>query len=255
VSRCRFDLHVGIDYSGASTVTRRQSGLQLCVSSPDGVVAVPPPEPKRTRWTRKGIAAFLLDLCRQDATVIIGIDHALSFPQSYFDRTQLADWNTFLADFCAHWPTHLGGNTVQALREGNPRSDSPDELRLTERWTSSAKSVFRFDVQGQFTNSTHAALPWVAYLREQLGDRLHLWPFDGWSVPTGKHALVEVYSSIFRNRYPHDGRTIDQQDAYSAARWLSEVDAGGRLEHYLNPPLSADEASQARREGWIIGIT
>src|SRR5262249_54846432 len=41
--------------------------------------------------------------------------------------------------------------------------------------------------------STHAGIPWLRFLRKNLGDRVHFWPFDGWKVPPGKSAVVEVY--------------------------------------------------------------
>ena len=55
--------------------------------------------------------------------------------------------------------------------------------RLTEERAGSAKSVFHFDVPGTVAKSTHAGLPWLRYLRQKLGDRIHFWPFDGWEIP------------------------------------------------------------------------
>jgi hypothetical protein len=62
--------------------------------------------------------------------------------------------------------------------------------RVTEQRVGSAKSVFHFDVQGSVAKSTHAGIPWLLYLRRQLGARLHFWPFDGWSIPERKSAVV-----------------------------------------------------------------
>jgi hypothetical protein len=48
-------------------------------------------------------------------------------------------------------------STVDIVRDRNPqRSGKRNELRLTERGTSSPKSVFRFDVQGKVARSTRA---------------------------------------------------------------------------------------------------
>jgi len=60
------------------------------------------------------------------------------------------------------------------------RTGSTSELRLYEQWTSSAKSVLRFDMQGSVAKSTHAGIPWLRFLRQRLGDKLFFWPFDGW---------------------------------------------------------------------------
>jgi hypothetical protein len=54
----------------------------------------------------------------------------------------------------------------------------------------------------------------LRFLREQMGAQLFFWPFDGWQPPDGVSVIVEVYPSIFRNRYPKNGRTPDDRDAY-----------------------------------------
>ena len=125
---------------------------------------------------------------------------------------------------------------------------------MTEKWTSSAKSVFLFEVQGSVAKSTHAGLPWLLHIREKVGDLVHFWPFDGWQVANNKNVIIEVYPSIFRNRYSREDRTADQQDACAIARWLTEMDDCGFFERYFHPPLN-DEAKQvADLEGWILGI-
>lgn len=129
-----------------------------------------------------------------------------------------------------------------------------NEFRLCERWTSSAKSVFRFDCQGQVAKSTHASIPWLWHVRRMVGDRVHFWPFDGWRIPNGKSAIVEVYPSIFRSRYLREGRSADEQDTFATARWLRETSERGILDRYLDPPLTAEERELAELEGWILGI-
>ena len=52
--------------------------------------------------------------------------------------------------------------------------------RLTEERARGAKSVFHFDVQGAVAKSTHAGIPWLRFIRQQRGARVHFWPFDGW---------------------------------------------------------------------------
>jgi len=134
------------------------------------------------------------------------------------------------------------------------RIGSAKEFRLCERWTSSAKSVFHFDVQGSVAKSTHAGIPWLKRIRDECGDAVHFWPFDGWSPAAGKTVIAEVYPSIFRNRFEREGRTVDAQDAYAVARWLAECSARGSLERYFNPPLTIEERRVAEREGWILGV-
>lgn len=251
----RFHRHVGIDYSGAGTPESPQSGLQVYMAQHGNEPGKIRLKLNRTgRWDRAMVADFVAELGRQPQPVIVGIDHAFSFPTSYMDRYGLSDWDAFLEDFCHHWPTGDEGVTVDSLRKANRRTGAPDEFRLTDNWTSSAKSVFRFDVPGQVAKSTHAGIPWLAFIRQELGDRVHFWPFDGWDVPEGKSMIAEVYPSIFRHRFPVEDRNADEQDAYVTARWLLESDERGILDRYLHPSLTADERHRAGVEGWILGI-
>ena len=135
------------------------------------------------------------------------------------------------------------------------RTGRTDEFRLCERWTSSAKCVFQFDMQGSVAKSSHAGIPWLKQIRETVDERVHFWPYDGWTPSAGKAVIAEVYPSIFRNRYPREGRTADEQDAYAVARWLAETAARGALARYFEPPLTLPERIVADREGWILGVT
>jgi hypothetical protein len=265
-----FELYIGIDYSGAETPTSRLKALQVYAARPGGL-----PEkqlsPARTRngqpanWTRAEIAGWLIALARQGVCFIAGIDHAFSFPSSYFERYGLTTWEQFLDDFVDHWPTDSEHVYVDSIRMGMPfdeegpapgaRIGQPNELRLSERWTSSAKSVFQFDIQGSVAKSSHAGIPWLKRIREAVGERVHFWPYDGWTPTKGKSVIAEVYPSILRNRYPREGRWSDEQDAYAVSRWLSETAARGALDRYMEPPLTREERLVADREGWILGIT
>lgn len=266
-----FDCLIGIDYSGAKTPTCRLPGLQIYAAqaASGGVEAWASPtrsnNGQRVNWTRREVAERLLQEVKKGTRFLAGVDHGFSMPMSYFARYGLESWPEFLADFVHHWPTHGDHVYVDFVRDGNvfrsgdapppgTRTGTSDEFRLTERWTSSAKSVFQFDVQGSVAKSTHAGIPWVKWLREEAGDRLHVWPFDGWSIPADKAVLVEVYPSIFRNRYEREGRTPDQQDAYATARWMREMQGRGLLDGYFAPPLTLAERAVADLEGWIFGV-
>jgi hypothetical protein len=267
----QFDLFIGIDYSGAETPTSRLKALQVYAAQPGQT-----PEKQFSRaisnngrpcnWTRKEIAAWLIELAKQNVRYIAGIDHGFSFPLSYFERHHLANWSQFLDDFVRHWPTDRDHMYIDFIRDGaihdwpdwpgpGLRDGKASEFRLCERWTSSAKSVFHFDVQGAVAKSTHAGIPWLKRIRETVGDRVHIWPFDGWQPPASKSVIAEVYPSIFRNRFERDGRTPDEQDAYAVCRWLSESASRGALARYLDPPLTLPERRIADREGWILGVT
>ena len=104
--------------------------------------------------------------------------------------------------------------------------------------------------------STHAGLPWLLWLREMPAgrSRVHFWPFDGFEVPNGKSVVAEVYPSLYRRRFPVNGRTADEHDAWSVAAWMREADRRGRLDNYFVPPLSLPERRRAELEGWILGV-
>lgn len=265
-----FDLFIGIDYSGARTPTCRIKGLQMYAAKPGGQPErqfSPAPSNNNVpcNWTRAEIASHLMDLARQGVRYIAGIDHGFSFPVGYFERYGLKSWPQFLDDFVRYWPTDDDHVYVDFVRDGNlarkgklppgERVGRATEFRLCERWTSSARSVFHFDVQGQVAKSTHAGIPWLKRIREEAGEHVHIWPFDGWMPAEGKALIAEVYPSVFRNRYPREKRTADEHDAYAVSRWLTESAARGVLGRYFDPSLTVHERALAAREGWILGIT
>jgi hypothetical protein len=261
----KFDGYIGIDYSGAKTAEHRLPGLQAYRSEANVEPRVVRPAGSGKNWSRAALANWLLDQLHCGGSMLIGIDHCFSFPLSYFERYELDSWPAFLDDFCRHWPTDQPGCTVDSIRNGSwwckrekprdERTGTSHEFRLCERWTSSAKSVFQFDMQGTVAKSSHTGSPWLRYLRENIGDELFFWPFDGWEPSAGVSVIAEVYPSVFRNRYDRAGRSVDEHDAYSVARWLADSDRQAILAGYFNPPLTAPERRVAAREGWILGIS
>jgi hypothetical protein len=256
-----FGCFVGIDYSGAETPTSSLKGLRVywaeCVSLP---VEVQPPQSPRTYWTRRGIAAWLVELLKGERPALVGIDHGFSFPVQYFDKYHLPhDWPAFLDDFQRHWPTDEDRTTVEVLRQPNEseqggRLGEASWRRLTEERAGAAKSVFQFDVQGSVAKSTHAGLPWLRYLRNQLGDRVHFWPLEGWEVPAERSVIAEVYPSLWRHEFAREDRTSDQHDAFAVATWLQRAGHSGALGDCLNPALTQEERVRASIEGWILGV-
>ena len=98
-------------------------------------------------------------------------------------------------------------------------------------------------------------IPWLRYLRRQLGNRLHFWPFDGWAIPAGRSAVVEIYPRLWSHSFAREDRTADQHDAYSVAAWMRRADLDGSLARFLDPSLTPAERATAEIESWILGIT
>ena len=256
-----FQRYIGIDYSGAETADSSCKGIRVFMAEGSGEPAQvqPPPSPRRY-WTRRGLAEWLCEELAVDTPTIVGIDHAFSFPLAYFEKYRLpSDWQGFLEDFHHYWPTDAPHTYVCFIREdphgrGKWRTGERTWLRLTERWTATAKSVFGFGVQGEVATSTHAGLPWLLYLRKQCKRPVHFWPFDGWEIPEGKSVVAEVYPSLWTRRFPREDRDGDEQAAYAAASWLQRADRDGSLGGFLNPNLTAEERGIAKIEGWILGV-
>ncbi len=256
----KFDRYIGIDYSGAATASTSLKGLRIYAAElmQTPVEIFPPPGPRKF-WTRRGVAEWLAAQLRDGGATLVGIDHAFSFPLRYFETHRIpGGWPEFLDDFQRHWPTDAEQVRVEDIRrglhgDGASRGGDARWRRLTEQ-RCRAKSVFHFDVQGSVAKSTHAGLPWLRHLRQQLGPRVHFWPFDGWAPPPGCSVMAEVYPSLWSKGLPTDDRTPDQHDAFSVAHWVRQTDALDALGSYFRPQLSSTERNQAMLEGWILGI-
>ncbi|MGR8978762.1 MAG: hypothetical protein ACU84H_01545 [Gammaproteobacteria bacterium] len=255
-----FERYFGIDYSGAQTPNSSLKGLRVYTAHRATMPAevLPPPGPRKY-WTRRGIAEWLVERLTEKIPTLVGIDHSFSFPLRYFEvHHLLPDWPSFLEDFQRHWPTDGDHTYVDFVRDGivgngAERTGDPRWRRMAEE-RARAKSVFQFDVQGQVAKSTHAGLPWLRFLRQRLTGRVHFWPFDGWTIPPGRSAIVEAYPSLYKHGFPSEDRNPDQHDAYCIAAWMRRADLNGQLAKFLNPNLTAPERSVAEVEGWILGV-
>jgi len=255
-----FSRYIGIDYSGAKMPTASLKGLRVYMTDGEAppIEVQPPPSPRKY-WTRQGVAHWLVERLSEDIPTLVGIDHGFSFPLSYFDAHGLVhDWPEFLEDFQRHWPTdddiYVDFVRQGIVGNGAARSGNTRWRRLTEKRAGGAKSVFHFDVQGSVAKSTHSGIPWLRHIRHELGDQVHFWPFDGWDIPKGHSAVLEVYPALWSRSFPRQGRTGDQHDAFSIAVWMSRADNDGTLADFLRPSLSDEERDAASVEGWILGV-
>ena len=140
---------------------------------------MPPPPSPRKYWTRRGVAEWLVERIAESAPTLVGIDHGFSFPLRYFEVHTLApEWPAFLDDFQHHWPTDDDHTYVDFVRDGAfgsgaARMGNARWRRVTEERAGGAKSVFHFNVQGSVAKSTHAGIPWLRFMRQRLGGRVH----------------------------------------------------------------------------------
>ncbi len=256
----QFARYFGIDYSGAQTPGSSLPELRVYVATPaEPPAEIPPPPSPRKYWTRRGIAEWLVAELRAGPPTLVGLDHGFSFPLRYFEVHWIPpDWSEFLEDFQQHWPTDGDNMYVDFIRDGlhgngAARTGESRWRRLTEE-RCGAKSVFHFDVKGSVAKSTHAGLPWLRFIRLELGARVHCWPFDGWVPPAGRSVIAEVYPALWNRAVAPEGRNPHQHDAYSIARWMRQADAAGTLGGCFEPPLHPAERGIAQVEGWILGL-
>jgi hypothetical protein len=253
-----FQTYIGIDYSGAKTAISRLKGLRVCKATRNAEpTIVKSIVGENWNWTRKDLAHWCLEQLKRDDPTIIGIDHGFSFPVSYMKRYQISNWDQFLEDFQKHWPTDQEDSSVEGLRDGNQRIGHQSEFRITENWTASVQSVFKLDGAGTVGKSTHCGIPWLRYIRRNAdsNNRPFFWPFDGFTIPSNKSVIVEIFPSIFRKRYPKKKNyTADEHDAMCVAKWLKDMDDRGILSTYFNPPLTDEERKIVKLEGWILGV-
>jgi hypothetical protein len=255
-----FDRYLGIDYSGAQTAESSLTGLRVFEASPAGdpIEIHPPPGPKKY-WTRRGLATWLAGELKSGPATLVGIDHGFSFPLRYFQEHNLPmDWPLFLEDFQNHWPTDAPHTCVDFIRKGmcgsgKARSGDSRWRRLTELQCRFAKSVFHFDVQGSVAKSTHSGLPWLLYLRRQLREKVHFWPFDGWHPPKGTTVIAEIYPALWSRLFKNTTFNTHQQDAFASASWMKLQDSQNLLTKHFNLDLSASVRKIAEIEGWILG--
>jgi len=255
-----FRRYLGIHYAGAETPDSGLKNLRVYRATPETPPReVLPPPGLRRYWCRRDLAHWLARELAGDTPTIVGIDYALSFPLRYFEVHKLAPgWMVFLEDFHRHWPTdaphtHVDFILSGARGQGAARMGSPRWMRLTDERCKAARSVFQFEGQGKIAAATHAGLPWILFLKRELGERLHVWPFDGWGIPAGKSALVEVRPAMWRDLEPMDALTAGQKDAHVTASWLKQSDGSGQLTDGLKPGLSQPERLACGVEGWILG--
>ena len=252
-----FKNFIGIDYSGAKNPISRLAQLQVYLSDGrDPPRKVEPLQKGKKNWCRQEVASYIRQILISQNETIIGIDHGLSFPYAYFIRNNLKNWHQMLRSFSEKWMTNAEYSTVDEARARVGSPGGSTEYRLTEKWTSSAKSVFHFDVQGSVAKSTHAGLPWIneMYGNKEITERTHFWPFDGFDVKPGKNVVAEIFPSSFRRRYEKKGRSSDEHDAFVVSAWLRDTCLSGNLKTYFKPLLSESEKRKVLLEGWILGV-
>jgi hypothetical protein len=251
-----FQRYIGVDYSGASEASTPIPGLRVyCADRQTGPAPTLDFLGKPRNWSRRRLARWLLDRLLEDIPTIVGLDHAFSYPLAAIKPSARESWGDFLAWFEERWPTR--DRTVRECSTTNYRllEKHKKELRLTDRWAPTAMPICRDWKGPNVFYSTHSGIPWLRWLRESAGNRIHFWPFDGFDVPAERSVVAEVYPRTFRRRYEDEtSLRADKRDAWLICQWLKDRDEKELLKPYFKPPLDETEQGKARVEGWILGV-
>jgi hypothetical protein len=149
------------------------------------------------------------------------------------------------------------GVPSRSPRPGDSTAYRLTELRRSASGAGSPKPFNRIGDPGSVGGQTLVGMLAVRrLLREchESGIRVAAWPFDGLSLSdtayADAHVLVEPYPTAARAiGVPQS----DDSDALASAGQVRIADANGRLHALCDLScLGREEASQVRREGWIV---
>ena len=278
----KFNHYIGIDYSGAGKHYEPQSNISvaICSNAQEQPFIFASPDKIETigAWSRKSLAEWLVKVLRNREKVLIGIDHAFSLPVYYLEDKKITNFDMMISHVAEFNPINMSNTVHGSIMCNDEFSQYFDDglnlksqaFRITDKQAHQnkfpAKPIFKPAKTGHtVTYATFAGIPWLGYIRENVPkDKLHFWPFDGWGIPEGKSAIVEVYPRLFngdksgKKILPPETFGLDNEndrDAYCVAKWMAENDQNGTLDEYLTMKnLSESDRTIADIEGWILGL-
>ena len=296
-----FSAFLGIDWSGAKA--KSHAGLQLAHANPGNGVPLRVSPPLSKYWSRRQVFNYLVEIAKNakgKEPVLVGIDFAFAHPfadkDSYFPETNLSP-----ADVVSLWamvdqvnagqPDLYGGAMFQHALWGDYYLAPPtyqarhyaSRRRVTEIAARAAgrSPSLTFKAVGADNVSTGslAGMRLLHQLKQQLGARLSVWPFDAIIAGQTNLVLVEIFPSfyfyrlgmvpakkaaadpVFLNQalagYGSDGVPADFCAMGHDADEADAIIAAAALRHFSTASsfrLSADIKVVAQQEGWIYGV-
>lgn len=260
MQRVEFARYISIGFLAARTSPRSFAALRVFLATPaHEPVEVHPRRGTFRHWTPATVADWLIERLTTSIPTLVGIDYGFSLPIGYFVSSRLTgNWDEFLEEFSFQSPRgrFLMPSDLAFCREAAHRdSRLPNSLwnRLTEI-RAGARSPLHSPAGSPLWESTCAGIRWLADFRRRVSPKVLCWPFDGWTVIEGRSVIVETYPALWMEHYPARGRNPHQHAAYVSAAWMRQADANGSLWPYFHPELSEAERSQAKVEGWMLGV-
>jgi hypothetical protein len=284
----RFGRYVAVDWSAKSSPATGPDSIWIAVLD-TGSQAVVLHNPPTRHEARALLAAVVVD----DAATLVGIDVGLGYPAGTAARFGLAagvaPWLATWRWFAEHVrDDHRNANNRFEVaadlnrRSGgaagpfwgcppgseydglSPRKVAPDPLgpfRATELALRAAgrspMSMWQLTGAGSVGSQSLTAVPVLAGWRDDLGERLVVWPFEtGLAEPdvvANGVVVAEVWPTQFDPPYPA-GTVRDAAQVAHVARALADADRSGELGRWFRPSVPADVArAVVDEEGWVLG--
>ena len=296
-----FSAFLGIDWSGAKT--QSHAGLQLAHAIPGNGVPLRVSPPLSKYWSRQQVSDYLVTTAENaigKKPVLVGIDFAFAHPfadkDSYFPETDLSPANVvslwaMIDQVNADQPDLYGGAMFQHALWGDyylaPPTYEARHYASRRRVTEIAARVagrspsptFKAVGADNVSTGSLAGMRLLHQLKQQLGARLSVWPFDAIIAGQTNLVLVEIFPSFYFYRlgmvpakkaaadpaflnqalagYGSDGVPADFRAMGHDADEADAIIAAAALRHFSTASsfrLSADIKVAAQQEGWIYGV-
>ena len=296
-----FSAFLGIDWSGAKT--QSHAGLQLAHAIPGNGVPLRVSPPLSKYWSRRQVFDYLVataENAKGKKPVLVGIDFAFAHPfadkDSYFPETDLSPANVvslwaMIDQVNAGQHDLYGGAMFQHALWGDYYLAPPtyearhyaSRRRVTEIAARAAgrspSPTFKAVGADNVSTGSLAGMRLLHQLKQQLGARLSVWPFDAIIAGQTNLVLVEIFPSFYFYRlgmvpakkaaadpaflnqalagYGSDGVPADFRAMGHDADEADAIIAAAALRHFSSASsfrLSADIKVAAQQEGWIYGV-
>jgi len=296
-----FSAFFGIDWSGAKA--KSHAGLQLAHATPGTGAPLRVSPPLSKYWSRQQVSDYLIEIAENAKgkdPVLVGIDFAFAHPfadkHSYFPENDLSP-----ADVVSLWamidqvnagqPDLYGGAMFRHAIWGDYYLAPPhyqarhyaSRRRVTEIAARTAgrspSPTFKAVGADNVSTGSLAGMRMLHQLKQHLGARLSVWPFDAIIAGQTNLVLVEIFPSFYFYRlgmvpakkaaadpaflnqalasYGSDGVPTDFRAMGHDADEADAIIAAAALRHFSTASsfcLSPDINVAAQQEGWIYGV-
>ena len=296
-----FSAFFGIDWSGAKA--KSHAGLQLAHATPGTGAPLRVSPPLSKYWSRQQVSDYLIEIAENAKgkdPVLVGIDFAFAHPfadkHSYFPENDLSPVDVvslwaMIDQVNAGQPDLYGGAMFrhaiwgdyylapphyQARHYASRRRVTEIAARIAGR---SPSPTFKAVGADNVSTGSLAGMRMLHQLKQHLGARLSVWPFDAIIAGQTNLVLVEIFPSFYFYRlgmvpakkaaadpaflnqalasYGSDGVPTDFRAMGHDADEADAIIAAAALRHFSTASsfcLSPDINVAAQQEGWIYGV-